>query len=233
MNLSSALIAAFATLFAAGIAASVSLVVSVLSKEQKTSEFRQQWIDGLRADVSEWIGEVVMLYQLSQHLKGDGNVGNREAINQRFENLVNLRMLATRIELRLNPDEHQAMLKAIQVLRDTDPAAEKSVLNPRIDMVAKECKAILKAEWERVKMGEPALVRTKLYATRLIKAALIATAVLLVIALATQTGVLSTVRSVSTPRPTSTIGEPSPGAIGGNTVSTGKLGSTPTGSGGR
>jgi len=255
MDLSPPFIAAFATLFAAGIAATVSLVVSVLAKEQKTSEFRQEWIDGLRTDVAEWLGEVAMLYRLTTTLTPGDTAGNKEAITLRFENLVKVRTLSVRIELRLNPDEHTQMLKALRDLRDTAPSAESSVLNPRIAAVSKECKAILKTEWERVKMGEPAFVQTKLYATRLIKAALIALGILIALAVLTQTGMLSAVRSVSMPRPAPSSGEPGPGATGGSaglvfsatpgvpttsttaaggkSPGTGKFGSTPAGDGGR
>jgi len=255
MDLSPAVIAAVATLFAAGTAATVSLVVSVLSKEQKTSEFRQEWIDGLRTDVAEWLGEVAMLYRLTTTLTPGDTAANKEAIQLRFANLVKVRTLSVRIELRLNPDEHTEMLKALRDLRDTAPSAERSVLNPRIAAVSKECKAILKAEWERVKKGEPAFVQTKLYATRLIRVALIAVVALLVLAIVSQTGVLSMVRSVSMQSPAPSSGERGPGATGGSAgllfspmpdvpatsttagggkpAGTGKFESTPTGDGGR
>jgi hypothetical protein len=178
MTLTPAFMAASATLFAAGIAATVSLVVTVLSKEQKTSEFRQQWIDALRADIAEWLAETALLYRLTVHLTGKGQEADDRAVEQRFANLVKVRMLRIRIELRLNPNEHTEMFDVIKALCVTPPKADKAVLNERIAAVAAASQKILKAEWSRVKKGELAFVVTKFIAVGLLVAALATAAVL-------------------------------------------------------
>lgn len=173
-----AFIAAFATLFAAGIAATVSLVVSVLSKEQKTSEFRQQWIDALRIDVAEWLAEVALLYHLGSALEKLDSAANERAIEQRWANLVKARMLAARIELRLNPVEHSKMLLAINALRDTPISTDRLLIEKRVLAVTTESKVILKAEWDRVKHGEPGFIWTKRIAAGLVAIALVVTGTL-------------------------------------------------------
>ena len=57
MNPSSELVAAVATIAAALVAGLVSFIVTVLSKEQKTSEFRQAWIDALRSDIADFVAK--------------------------------------------------------------------------------------------------------------------------------------------------------------------------------
>jgi len=46
---------AIATVVAAVIAGLISVVALTLTKEQKTSEFRQAWIDGLRSDLADYL----------------------------------------------------------------------------------------------------------------------------------------------------------------------------------
>lgn len=178
MTLTPALIAAFATLFAAGVAATVSLVVSVLSKEQKTSEFRQQWIDSLRADIAEWVSELALLYSFAGMVGPEKEIADVTAIEQRYANLVRSRMLAARIELRLNPTEHGNLLDAMKVLRKSQKNVGTKERDPLIQAVIAESQKLLKAEWKRVKHGEPAFVLTKRIALSLVLAALATAAAL-------------------------------------------------------
>lgn len=179
MTLTPAFIAAIATLFAAGIAATVSLVVSVLAKEQKTSEFRQQWIGELRTDIAEWIAETVMLFEMAKRLAGADREADDRAVETRFTNLVKVRMLASRIQLRLNPSEHSEMLDAMQALRDTPPQTDRAEINKRIVVVAAQSQKILKAEWIRVKQGEKAFVWSKRGAVAFVIVAIVVVALLI------------------------------------------------------
>lgn len=180
MTLTPPFAAAFATLFAAGIAATVSLVVSILSKEQKTSEFRQQWIDALRTDIAEWIAEITMLYALSIDLKDKDVETTERALETRFPNLVKVRLLTARIELRLNPGEHREMFDAINALRDVDASTELSVVHRRLSVATKASQKILKEEWVRVKQGEKAFIWTKRVAVAIVALAVVAAAALVV-----------------------------------------------------
>jgi hypothetical protein len=53
--MTSAFLPILGPIVAAVIAGAVAFLASVFSKEQKTSEFRQAWIDSLRNDLSELI----------------------------------------------------------------------------------------------------------------------------------------------------------------------------------
>ena len=53
---------AIGAVVAALIAAIVSLLGLIISKEQKTSEFRQAWIDALRSDLTHLIHRIYPTY---------------------------------------------------------------------------------------------------------------------------------------------------------------------------
>lgn len=51
----------FGAVGAALIAAIVSLIGLILGKEQKTSEFRQEWINSLRAEITQFVTNVTAI----------------------------------------------------------------------------------------------------------------------------------------------------------------------------
>jgi hypothetical protein len=55
--MSVALIAAASAFVVAWVAGAFSLLGLLISKEQKVSEFRQAWIDALRADIAALVAE--------------------------------------------------------------------------------------------------------------------------------------------------------------------------------
>jgi hypothetical protein len=65
--------AAIGAVVAALIAGTVSLLGLIISKEQKTSEFRQAWIDALRCDLSAFLTQINAIH---------------DSINVRYENLA-------------------------------------------------------------------------------------------------------------------------------------------------
>lgn len=117
MDLTPALIAATASLLAAGLAATVSLVITILSKEQKTSEFRQQWVDALRDDIAALVAEAETLGDSSNHeIVDQSDKGFAEYVAKRYANLVEIRTLLARIRLRLNLEKHVALVAALDAL---------------------------------------------------------------------------------------------------------------------
>ena len=63
--------AAVGSIIAAAIAGLVVFVSTVLTKEQKTSEFRQAWIDELRKDISQFISGATEVTALMREKAGD------------------------------------------------------------------------------------------------------------------------------------------------------------------
>ena len=135
------------------IAGSISLAVTILSKDQKTSEFRQLWIDSLRNDVSKLAGVMYMILSFSSFVKKKGADHAYEFAVSSKEDFVEVNNLITRIRLRLNVKEHTHLLKLLQEIDDTvEYSKEKGEL--QIKGVIDETQKILKTEWERVKRGE-------------------------------------------------------------------------------
>src|SRR2546430_15387357 len=106
---------AIGAIAAAIIAGAISFVVTVLSKEQKTSEFRQAWIDALRNDLSEFISTIDALTSFLR-IKASRSATPAEVVSFLQEKYVDVQRMGVsyhRIMLRLNPDEHTALIATL------------------------------------------------------------------------------------------------------------------------
>ena len=139
------------------IAGIVSLVVSILAKDQKTSEFRQAWIDGLRNDVSQLVAHFGVVNTMAKIVREKPQSEIDAYLITKQEQFLEMGMLESRIRLRLNPDEHVNLLGSLQGLEKI----RGDEINERAERIAIEAQEILKAEWERVKLGEPSFVWLK------------------------------------------------------------------------
>jgi hypothetical protein len=158
--------AAIGTISAAMIAGGISFIVSVLAKDQKTSEFRQAWIDGLRDDIAELISLFFVITDMVREMIREGKEKRdiTSVLFEKDESFRKLEMVTARIRLRINPSEHTALLSAISSLKKYLGSAQ--ILDPKaaeaaVDELVKESQLILKREWKRVKGGEPVFVATK------------------------------------------------------------------------
>lgn len=158
-------LAAVATIVAALIAAALSIVSLTLSKELKTSEFRQAWIDGLRGDLAAWLSAA---RAFARSMDAKQRLGEEYEARVPFpipaEKLGDLRHIAAeslyKVRLRLNPGE----TKHIELLHLMDEAitkqnrflqeGEDEGILDAIERVSDQSQLVLKLEWERVKKGE-------------------------------------------------------------------------------
>ena len=126
-------------------------------KATTTSAFRQHWIDALRDDLSEYLGNLAVL-------SGELSLENATPSTVILENKGDLhRSLATtlsRILLRLNPsEEDHAQLRALleRASRSAMANPESKYEQPENDLISLGnrivdlAQAILKREWNRVK----------------------------------------------------------------------------------
>jgi hypothetical protein len=118
---STAYVAAGAVL-AASITGGISFVNLVISKDQKTSEFRQAWIDALRNDISEMTGHIFRISTLCEYYLRI-NVGKEDyaielLVNDVGEDIATVSMLYHRILLRLNPKDDKLLIDAVIDLHD-------------------------------------------------------------------------------------------------------------------
>ncbi|HSY03628.1 MAG TPA: hypothetical protein VK819_15805 [Acidobacteriaceae bacterium] len=147
---------AVATVIGASIAAGVAFLGLVVSKEQKTSEFRQAWIDALRDDLATYLSRINSAYDAARA----GFKERSELWKVVREDMVSITGASTRVMLRLNSDEKPSAailetIKRIDALFDPGAHPEKpqQIDDLQIRLVS-EGRIVLKEEWERVKRGE-------------------------------------------------------------------------------
>ncbi|MES2047734.1 MAG: hypothetical protein V4447_04995 [Pseudomonadota bacterium] len=159
-------LAPLATVLAALIAAAISFVSLTLNKEQKTSEFRQAWIDGLRSDLATFFTAIRAFARATQEHNqsrlDDKPAGpfsfTEEAISKLRQDVAEMRY---RIQFRLNQNEtnHIELLRLMKVAVEKQQMAIHGMAKTEEVLAAVEVAAdfapqVLKAEWERVKHGE-------------------------------------------------------------------------------
>jgi hypothetical protein len=147
--------AAVGSVAAALIAAFIGFVGLVISKENKTSEFRHAWIDALRADIGVMIANANAIRgaMVAEH------ASKQDLFSETKDLFVTINQAATSIRLRLNPKEREC-----QVILEKIAEYEKFMDRSPIDISAcQECEkaliasaqVFLKKEWLRVRDGEP------------------------------------------------------------------------------
>ncbi len=162
---------------AALIAGGVAYLTAVLSKENKTSEFRQAWIDAIRNDVAEYVGaiETVASFQ-ARILTAQGGEAVVAYVRSLDPDLRRLSGTYYRICLRLNPNEHFELLQAVREVY-VFSAPNLDVIKyseERVERVVNASNAVFRAEWKRVKRGEPTFWITKYVALAVALAAAVA-----------------------------------------------------------
>lgn len=147
---------------AALIAALVSLLGLIISKEQKTSEFRQAWVDALREDLSNYLTQINAIC--------DGVSVKYESIEKKVEVLTpiyrELNKATFSIALRINPEEPLARSILTSMGHLHKLTGDHSTIAPdKIRPIEREllhaAQQLLKAEWKRVKNGETTFVVAK------------------------------------------------------------------------
>lgn len=149
---------AIGAIAAAVIAGLVSLIGLIISKEQKTSEFRQAWIDALRNEVSALTSHA-MAIQGFQELQGFPIEPPQDAWKIARAEYFGINQAVARIKLRLNQKEEpsRAILRTIDEVESVTNSAQpiqSANINPVLRRLVEETNTVLKQEWERVKRGE-------------------------------------------------------------------------------
>ena len=159
-------IVAIATVVASLIAGAISFVNLTLTKEQKTSEFRQAWIDALREDLATFFASSRAFARATQETQGyKGHIEGEAPFPMTEDKISDLRYQVAetryRIQLRLNPKEaeHAELLRLMQVAitKQQDVLLGEGVTANAllaVETAAAYAPQILKSEWERVKKGE-------------------------------------------------------------------------------
>ena len=156
---------AIATIVAALITGALSFVNLTLTKEQKTSEFRQAWIDGLRSDLSSFFAAVRTVARAESAFYETGERYKDQNFPWSSVQVAGQRQMASemlyRIKMRLNPEEpkHIELLRLLNAALDEQakikkPTPSSAATVVALDAAADYARPVLKVEWDRVKMGE-------------------------------------------------------------------------------
>jgi len=140
-----------AAVLAAVVAGYFGLVGLIVTKDAKTSDLRQAWIDALRLELSQAVSHFEA-WTLTNHISGSAQILSRA------EAVAKFRTSEASIRLRLNPskalndpafkvlDEMAAMIATGN--HDTAIAQQKA------SALVIATQPVLKEAWERVKRGE-------------------------------------------------------------------------------
>ena len=161
-------------MFAAIIGGFFSLMNLVSSKEQKVSEFRQNWIDSLRESISSYIASLYYLSTLYKHyVEQHSDKKNRFEMTKGVEETYSqVNKMYNDIIFRINDNETKPELKklnddfliALEESRDLFNKNEFKEVKVSCNKIRTHAKPLLKNEWKRVKSGEPAYRYSKYFA---------------------------------------------------------------------
>jgi len=163
-----ALIVAVGALVAAVIGGFVAFISLIVNKEQSVSAFRQAWIDALRNDISTLVAHVTGAHGTSITQK---NYTEQQLWDRIKKDFVGMHETVVRIRLRLNPTESRkeekketknlfdALDVIVKVFESDTP--NWVTLREHTGSLVSNSQKILKANWDRVRKGEPTYVITK------------------------------------------------------------------------
>lgn len=182
MELPPTIFIAFGVVVASIIAGVFSFLNLVSSKENKVSEFRLEWINGLREEVATLISGIQELvrYQFDDSEEFD-SARHMEWLKQAREAYHNVVSNLSRIQMRLNPkhiednpDSPEAKLMAsiehVKMLFNNEKYEEAF---HGCSNIRKDAAPLLKSTWDLVKNGEPGYQRIRRITQTILAAGLI------------------------------------------------------------
>ncbi|VVM43806.1 hypothetical protein PS623_00392 [Pseudomonas fluorescens] len=151
----------------------------VSSKENKVSEFRLSWLDGLRNEIAEYTSAVQELVRIqSRFTSGDFHSEKekhalyidwyketREAFARAVENLSRIQLRLNPLHIQDKPDSPEA--KLLSALKDAREASKDGDFERALELcndIRVAAAPILKSTWDLVKDGEPGYRKTRKYA---------------------------------------------------------------------
>ena len=165
------ILVAMGAVIAALIAGAFAFFSLVVTKETKVSEFRQAWIDSLRAEISTYISRLHAVNNLGQyiHEKPVEDKYNPDLLRERSRMFEESLSAYNSILLRINPAEtkakarvlNQNFLEALRKAQNYYEAGHVELLDDNLKAVGLAAAPLLKYEWDRVRGGEPAYINAK------------------------------------------------------------------------
>ena len=134
-----------------------AILAAFIARGVKISEFRQVWIDGLRADISEFITKAHEWIDLYLVFNKETDQRKKSELAPKLDRIKNDSLhVLRRIELRFKPDDDNAN-SLLSELRDLlnpgklTPNAQYPSWRKLADDAVLNARALLKEEWEMTK----------------------------------------------------------------------------------
>ncbi len=183
-QLSGQFIVAIGAVVAALIAGWFSYFNLVTAKESKISEFRQQWIDALREDISIYTSRIRAIFALSNHLdSSDGEQLKDKAELVQLRSQLHVEALAAynAIHLRINKNEtddkakkiNDAFINIIDETQENAEMGEEHEVAACLQEIVDKAAPVLKHEWKRVRDGERSYRNAKIISWAIIVVAIV------------------------------------------------------------
>ncbi|ELJ8822801.1 hypothetical protein [Vibrio parahaemolyticus] len=162
--------AALGTICAAIITSVFVFINLINSKEQKTSEFRQDWINALRQNISEFTAVTttfasMMIYIDSFDTEDEKIKRESDFYKENIDIANDITKYYNNIQLYVNPIENRTFLSALSKVHSLVTSkrviSSEEITEANKDLVT-EAQSLLKSEWKRVKRGEMTYRVTKL-----------------------------------------------------------------------
>ncbi|WP_430009432.1 hypothetical protein [Methylophaga lonarensis] len=134
-----------------------AIIAAFVMRGVKISEFRQAWIDGLRADISEFISKAHEWIDLYLVFNAEDNQKKKAELASKLDRIkYDSFHVLRRIELRFKPDDNQANILVSNLKNLLDPVKLKpnnqySSWRTLADTAVQDARALLKEEWETTK----------------------------------------------------------------------------------
>ncbi|EOV9226885.1 hypothetical protein [Vibrio parahaemolyticus] len=154
--------AALGTICAAIITSVFVFINLINSKEQKTSEFRQDWINALRQNISEYTAVTttfasMMIYIDSFDTEDEKVKRESDFYKENIDIANDITKYYNNIQLYVNPIENRSFLSALSKVHDLATSKKvvrgEDITQANQELVS-EAQLLLKSEWKRVKRGE-------------------------------------------------------------------------------
>ncbi len=160
MEIPASIYVALGAVAASIVAGFFSFLNLVSSKENKVSEFRQGWIDGLREEISTYTASLQALIRF-RSIESDYEdetkwfEQTKDIYNGVVESLTKIQLRLNPIHAKENPESHEAkLLSKINYAREQLNAGNFQEAADHSHEIREVAAPLLKNEWERVKNGE-------------------------------------------------------------------------------
>jgi hypothetical protein len=177
-----------------------SLTTLIISKEDKVSDSRQKWLEGLREETAKFLGAIdtlILLVQPDADKNPDGCLDTPEKLSAFREKNAglykDLNEMQFRVLLRLDPEDHPHLKDTFRQLTKVfyGPCKKSEIEQVRKlqDAITTDTEKAIKRAWNQVKQGESTfqVVRSRLeIANKVLGAAFVVLVVGAVLALTVQ-----------------------------------------------